>query len=366
MDGRVLRNAAIAVIGAALVLTGVLTNHWWTAHDELGLGEVFVGLRKVEACAMGMCVTAPLELGRQHIPFQITTAMTCFGGIAVAVAIVAGVVIRVINQLPAAAKLAAVAAATMMVLPVSAIATFPGSALSGAHLSWSIALTIAGGFFGMLGCWSLSSEGSGFEGGEYRPISIAGPAPLPAAPPAPSAMAQRADLRKAVTDSAAKDVAATSDEPVRVNRLSSHARPANVDAAPQVLRFVVKELGIAESGLTATGLEGTRTVAWQDLTAFFAAQLPADPPFEKMLFLDLVVASGAPLRLVPATRANYGAMPGGAAATSIENFRKLAAYALAKNPAITSDPQTAAFLKERKPPRVFLGIEQFVQYDARY
>jgi hypothetical protein len=153
-----------------------------------------------------------------------------------------------------------------------------------------------------------------------------------------------------------------------VARGSTTGRVSAADAAAQ-LRFVVKQLTIGEGGLEAEMQDGSaRSLGWTELGSLFVGQLPVDPPFEKRVFLDLVPrVGGAPLRLLGTTRANYDATgTGGAAATSVENFRRLAAHARAKAPGLAVDHVTRAFVQDRKAPRQFLVLSQFTEYDSRY
>jgi len=143
-------------------------------------------------------------------------------------------------------------------------------------------------------------------------------------------------------------------------------RDAAADATARLLRFVVHKLEIDDAGLRASVDGAARTLAWSDLASAHAGQLPPDPPFEKLTFLDLVPHSGAPLRLLPSTRANYAALPGGAAPTSVDNFRRLLVHAADQQPALALDAETAAFAREQRPAHRYAGVEQFAAYDARF
>jgi hypothetical protein len=62
---------------------------------------------------------------------------------------------------------------------------------------------------------------------------------------------------------------------------------------------------------------------------------------------------------------NYAALPGGQAAGTQENIRRLAAHVLSQNPAVITDPPSSAFIHHNNPPGR-LTIAQFVEYDQRY
>jgi hypothetical protein len=72
------------------------------------------------------------------------------------------------------------------------------------------------------------------------------------------------------------------------------------------------------------------------------------------------------LRIFSTTIVNYGAIPGGASTSRLENTRRLAAHIAAQSPSLALDPETAAFIKEGKPPARFVNMTHFTEYDVRY
>ena len=74
---------------------------------------------------------------------------------------------------------------------------------------------------------------------------------------------------------------------------------------------------IDPGGLTVTTVAGDqRTVAWSDFAAVVVRRLPPDPPFSKLLLIDLSTTTGSPIRLLPSSRIDWRQLPGGAAATA--------------------------------------------------
>ncbi len=145
---------------------------------------------------------------------------------------------------------------------------------------------------------------------------------------------------------------------------------ASVDAALK-LRFAIRECKLQDGTLVAKDTNGIdRQLSFTSIGGVFARQLPADPPFERALFVDLVPSAPpgvpvSPLRLMAASRVNYASLPWGAATTAMENLRRLARAAAAANPAAAVDAETKAFI-DGKPPASFGGLGQFASYDARF
>jgi hypothetical protein len=86
----------------------------------------------------------------------------------------------------------------------------------------------------------------------------------------------------------------------------------------------LKSLQILEDALEATDRTGAvRRIPSREIAKGVARKLPDGPPFAGAIFLDLVPSAvEGPIRLLPATRVNYGVLPG-AGSTSHENFRRL-------------------------------------------
>lgn len=145
------------------------------------------------------------------------------------------------------------------------------------------------------------------------------------------------------------------------------APKSGADTAASVLRFVAKTCAFDDAGIVARYEDGReRRVLFAELAEIVLRQLPAGPPFAATLVLDLVpLGGGAPLRLLPSTRANYGALPGHGM-TSQENFRRLAAHAVERNAGARIEEASMPFVREAKAPPRVESIQQFLEYDARY
>jgi hypothetical protein len=193
----------------------------------------------------------------------------------------------------------------------------------------------------------------------------------PAAPPVmptPSAEEIRhrleAEQRARAAAIRSPSVAPTSAADVR-RGFSVRTATTAADAA-MGLRFAVKECSFDAFGLTALGQDASaQRLAWAGIGFLVARQMPPDPPYERIPFLDVVPQNGPPLRILPATRVNYANLPGGVAPIAIENLRRLGRLVLERAPSATADQETRAFLQGR-PPLAFAGMNQFTAYDSRY
>ena len=123
--------------------------------------------------------------------------------------------------------------------------------------------------------------------------------------------------------------------------------------------------GVTDARITLQ--DGTnREVPWTEFATAYMRRLPFEPPWERMLVMDLVPREGAPVRILSSTSVNFSALPGGAAGSHLENSRRLAAYVAKLNPAISMDPETRTFVSERGPCSGLPGIEQFLHYDDQF
>jgi hypothetical protein len=143
------------------------------------------------------------------------------------------------------------------------------------------------------------------------------------------------------------------------------------DAAASALRFVAKDCEIDASGIRARGKDGRQeSIAWTDITEVRVRQLPAGPPYDGALLLDLVRAPGAdgtvrPLRLLPTTRANYNFLPG-SGVTSAQNFCRLASHVLAQSVEARCEAASAPFVNDGKPAPRLASASEIVAYDAPF
>ncbi|HEY6546549.1 MAG TPA: hypothetical protein VI589_01535 [Vicinamibacteria bacterium] len=155
------------------------------------------------------------------------------------------------------------------------------------------------------------------------------------------------------------------------HRIETRTR-TDADAASSGLRFVARRCEITPSGLAVSSADGsTRTVPYAAVLAVVVRLLPPDPPWSSQPLFDGVVRSAdntawQAVRVFSTTPVNYGALPGGASTSRLENMRRLGAHLLAQNPQLSLDPETAAFVTGGKPPVRFVSTTHFAEYDQRY
>lgn len=359
MGRQTAQRLGIAGVGVILVVIGVLTE-WW-AGEKLML-RADVTLRDMRVCVIGAgCESKSLSdmMGQRHAMFQMAAFMTQLLAVLVVAGAVAGGALRVLRDVRLPLRLAGLGALGLAFCSVMTAMSFPAPVDAGLELQPSFWMTLIGAVLCAVGALWAAGDESSWEGTEYRPITVT-------APVLTDAERQQKEVAKAATSAVPREVVAITPKVPRLRNLPSTVRPVGADTAAAAIRFAVKELTIGDGGLDTIGMDGTmRSLAWAQIGAIVVAQLPIDPPFDKTIFFDIVPATpGPPLRLLPSTRANYTVL--GAATTSVENYRRLATHLLAKNPAIDVDAPSTAFLVDRKPPRLFLGIAQFAEYDAKY
>jgi hypothetical protein len=199
-----------------------------------------------------------------------------------------------------------------------------------------------------------------------------GPAAAPpgaAAPPPARTFTGDAERRRLELSQVASG--ATTRTAASGHRVETRTR-TEVDAASSALRFVAKRCEITPTGLSVAYPSGPgREVAFSEVLAVVVRLLPADPPWASQPIFDAVVRSAdntawQALRVFSTTLVNYAALPGGASTSRLENMRRLAAHLLAQNPQLSLDPETAAFVKDGKPPVRFVSTTHFAEYDQRY
>jgi hypothetical protein len=155
--------------------------------------------------------------------------------------------------------------------------------------------------------------------------------------------------------------------PRRSSTRAPFTAPPPFDTARQTLRFVVAEATIGPDALTVT-LEDHRKIelAWKVFNRASARQLPAGPPFDKLIVVDLCTIGGAPLRFLPSSRVNYADLPGGAAPNSRENLRRLVAHVKVLQPTFGVEHESAEFFAGGREPPALSSLRQFVAYDEQY
>ncbi len=185
--------------------------------------------------------------------------------------------------------------------------------------------------------------------------------PVPRSPNAHSTTETRARLRDQLQ----------AGRPGLMSRVDFGSRPVGADAAAEVLNFTLKTLEILADGFKTIGRTGaTRTIGFGEIAKVAARKMPDGPAFSGAIFLDLIPATTGgtiqPIRLLAATRTNYGVLPG-SGATSHENFRRLVRHLKTKNPAVTIEAESAPYLEEgRGFPPALPTADALVEYEPQF
>lgn len=194
--------------------------------------------------------------------------------------------------------------------------------------------------------------------------------PRPAAAPPPTRTFSGDDERRRLELSQAQ--AATTSRIAPSGQRTVIRTRTDADSAASGLRFVARKCEIGPLGLKVSYAEGpVRDVAYVEIVSLVVRLLPPDPPWSSQPFCDAVVRSAdntawEAVRIFSTTVFNTAALPGGGSASRLDNMRKLGAHLLAQNPALSLDPETAAFLSEGRPPARFVSTNHFAEYDQRY
>jgi len=361
-QGTRLGTAAAAV---ALVLVGVLTNHWYVASVS-GLGgdapAAHFGLRVLSECASGACITASYS-GMPAIgagaAFKFFASVTFFGGLAGGILLAVGVALRELKSVDNIAAAASMILGLVGFTSIATVVAFPAQspAIAGVQIDTSIGFSfyitlvgaIVGAFAGRL------RESGGWEGRTYVPVRLGGgPSPSPAAAPARSLTPASAP---SLTPAPARSLT-----PASARSLT----PAPTDPKSSALRFVARSIEISGVGMTAILEDATQVdLLWSQVGRVIARQLP--PEFDQRPFVDIVpAASGSkPIRILPTTQANWGELPGGADVSSQGNLRKLGAMIEDHRRGAIEPNSTGFFLENQRAP-AFPAARQLAEYDAQY
>lgn len=340
---------------AFAIALGVLVLDWVVIDLDLGL-SARVGPRSIEVCTSAGC-TAGRHAGK---PFAALPTAVFVLGLATALGLIGVAVARFtsteLGPIAAAVSWSAVATAVAAVLAIIYLA--PDSL---GDLGAGFPLTLVGAGVGITA--RGTSIAGAFDGGRSKaPIrSTATVAAPPTSPPPARPAATPYDL------GAAAPATPPPGKPLSKTARPNPVGPAAVDATRDALRFVVQDGAITADGLTVrVARGGERTVTWRDLVEVVARRMPPDPPYEKTTFVDLVVGDGPPLRLVPTSRLDYAALPGGQAPNTKENWRNLVALARQHNPAIAIEADSADFFAGGRDAPMFPALKKFVEWDRRY
>jgi hypothetical protein len=425
---------AVTLVAVTLILFGALSESWYTAEGlvkiHVGLQEVEICSQAGERCqAFSLQKIMKSNVGGL---FRATAGATYYAAILVAILLVAGVVLREVTGEEALARLAG-AASLMLVMPATlTLFTFPGrdSVIASFSLGKSFFFVLGGGLVGGVAGLSSFSElfsrrfqrysppvstgpGASRTRGDGAPGTVRRPATggLPSGQPQPDrdetarAQPDRAQPDRVQPDRAQPDRRQLNpselEPPVRSSEAVSDAmraeqtraraggaglgrrarrragggagsvQPAAADASRGALRFVVRECELTDDGMVLQ-LErgGECAVSWAALAQVVVRRLPVDPPFNGMIFVDLIPGPQcqtrrSPVRLLPSSQVNYGFFGGGAGTTSMDNFRRLAAFVEMKRPGILEAESRPFFLEGQAPPRL-VATRHLDEYEARF
>lgn len=248
---------------------------------------------------------------------------------------------------------ARVAAMCSGLLTLSAIVATVSWPWGGAEAGWAAFMAMAGGLLGIFGAAHLmlppddystcdGSEVLRREGRPYpsRPYPLFSPNPIVLPPEDP-----------------------TRRNPLR-NESDLDRRSTELDTRHGMLPFVASQVQITADGLEVTDHGSGRSLRWEELSQLRVRKLPPDPPLSGGVLLDLIAVDQLPIRLLATTRANYGALPGGGARTSIENFRHLVRLATSRQPALFN-ADLGRFLEGAIPERL-RSVRELRAIDSAY
>lgn len=374
----------LTIAACVAIFVGVWSNAWWTASERtlLGDGEIAIGLRAIEACGAGTCVEMSMSDGipRAGGAWRLFSNITFFLGIIGSIGLAIGVFLREVQGVDQIAPKAGWACGVLFPLAILTAVTFPGggSPVVDFSMGYGFYLTLLGSLLG-IGAGMLGAGGRGWEGNTFVPMdTLAARGPSPTAPVGtlPSIMPQPVprdgappsayDYQRQIREATATAVPARSS-PKQLRKLggASSTPIAAVDSTRKSLRFVARSIEISSAGMSVIFESGDqRDVLWSDVSAIVARQLPPDPPFDKTLMVDIVCGARV-VRLLPSTQANYGALPGGAAPSSRDNLRKLAAMIEVARPGVV-EGESRPFCSEGRTPPLFQAMKQFAAYDTQY
>lgn len=317
-------------VAAACMLFGLLLLDWVVI--DTGLGTLHISPRGADHCFGSVCRDAPAR----GATWGLLSKLALGAGVLGAIGLVVVAVFRYLGTDPAyfGKAAAGLCAATAAFSVIALIAVAPDSM---SDYSAGGLLTIVAAGFGISVRTNVSS--GTFDGGRSH-----------------------VPVRSTATAGATGDAS-----PSKVAQ-PNPVRPVAADAARGDVRFVVVDGTITSTGLAVRFARNVeRTIAWTDLVEVAARRMPPDPPYEKMTFVDLVVAGGAaPVRLVPSSRLDYAALPGGMAPNTRENWRRLVTLARERNPAIAIEPESADFFAGGRDAPMFTAWKKFLEWDRRY
>lgn len=304
-------------LAASLGLVGLGCFADWFEVSEGGLSLLF-GLRGAEVCVAGTCRAAALPADLYGGVFTLFASLAFYVGVGL-IAVMAFALVTRVGFASGAPFLYGTVRLGSLAFFLGAVAAFLSGNTAATELELGFPAALLGAAVGF-----ASSFGGELGSGLHAERSPRRRATLPPAP-APVRRAPGHDLRFVV----------------------AHARP---DVAGLAVRS------------TPTGAE--RAVPWSEIVRVVARQLPPGPPHEQAILIDLVQASGVPLRVLSTTRLDLRALPVSPGMSTVRNdLRRLVAFARAKNPSLAVEPASGPFFAGHSDPMIFATFAEFLAYD---
>ncbi|MBR57706.1 MAG: hypothetical protein CMH54_06560 [Myxococcales bacterium] len=154
---------------------------------------------------------------------------------------------------------------------------------------------------------------------------------------------------------------------IDIHRLMGSPQRLEARGKETSLRFLVDHIELTDDGLTARR-DGALMPAftWAEISELRVRKLPFDPPFEGAVFLDIVLSEGLPpLRISQITNGNFHVLDGSALGYK-DNLRRIANRVLSQKPDVRVEPDSRAFLIDRKAPSSLATAEDLTAFDQSY
>ncbi|PWT93364.1 MAG: hypothetical protein C5B54_01970 [Acidobacteria bacterium] len=153
----------------------------------------------------------------------------------------------------------------------------------------------------------------------------------------------------------------------RMGQREVHVKPSTIDAAAEVLRYLVHRCEIESDGLKIVFQNpSVRDIKWNEIQKMHAYRLPPDPPWQGRVFVDIRTEAKTPARIFTTTFVNYNVLPGGTAMSFHENLRRFLAHVLQQNSAIETDEPTREYAKSGRVPSCIPSMAKLAEYDAQF
>lgn len=342
------RRAGLPAVMGIVILVATTSGSWWSA-DAL-IMSVRVGLREIGICAGGQCEWQSFAGLGDASAFNWISLITYILGWVAGLSLVVGAIVCALQgiQLDYLGKIQTMTCIGFGVFSLLSVITFPG--LQEASIGWPVGAAFLGSLGGIVSVRQLeSSSGWGGRPGVYVEVK-----PVTASPPS----------------STSAVAAAPPSSPVAAQGSPQAESQAQRRAAPAELRFASTRVEIGLREITEH-LEdgGTRVLLYTNIGRLAARRLPPEADAGRMTFLDLIPKAdgGAvrPMRLTPATEANFDILPEGKGMTSRDSFRRLGRFIQSRNPSAKFEPESVEFFAGKEAKQL-IAMKQLDTFEAEY